>query len=207
MRKPALLLVMVLQASAESAYAKIPSAALSTVPPGITVVGGTSGTADPLGSATFVLRDAADNPLLFQEVVLDFSACSDVRLSPDMADPGIVVDCANKTVRGVTDLNGSVTFRAVGSASGPPRSISKCLAVRILGAPFFWLSVSADDLNGSNGVNLMDVSMAVADVHSGHYRARSDYDFDGQLDLIDISVLLRAVYAGGSTVSGLGCAQ
>jgi hypothetical protein len=67
------------------------------------------------------------------------------------------------------------------------------------------LAVADFDLDGQNGVTMRDLSLAAADVFSGRYRARSDYDFDGDDDLTDLSLLARAVFTGGSTTSGTPC--
>jgi hypothetical protein len=64
------------------------------------------------------------------------------------------------------------------------------------------LAVSTYDQDGVNGVNAFDLSIAYSDTVSGEYRARSDFDFDGDVDGLDIGRLYRAVLAGGSVSSG-----
>jgi hypothetical protein len=203
MIKPfALSVFLVLGAAA--AHADVPNAAASTKPPGLLLVGHTGSTADPLGSETFVIRHLSGAPMYGAVVTIDFSGCGDVRLSADALEPGFILDCGHKLIRGTTDQNGRVTFRIVGAASGSgARALPACAAVYADGVPFPSLGASTFDLDGSGGVNALDLSIVFSDMHSGHYQARSDFDFDGDVDVIDLSRLYQVMARGGSTESGL----
>ena len=53
--------------------------------------------------------------------------------------------------------------------------------------------------DGAGGVNGLDISIAAGDLFSHQYRARSDFDFDGDVDGIDLGILYRAMLSGGSS--------
>jgi hypothetical protein len=178
MKPLALSVLLVLGAAV--AHADVPSAATSTKPPGLLLAGHTGSTADPLASETFVIRHVSGTPMFGAVVTIDFSACSDVRLSADALEPGFFLDCAHKMIRGTTDQNGRVTFRIVGAASGSAaRALPACAAVFADGVLFPSLSASAFDLDGSGGVNGLDLSIAAQAAFSRTSTARSDFDFDG----------------------------
>src|SRR5262249_5434879 len=126
MTKPLALSVLLMLASA-AALADVPMRSTSTQPRGLPLVGHAAATADPLGSATFVIRDAANAAVSGALVVIDFSACTDVRLSADALEPGFSLDCTNHVIRGIADRNGQVTFHIVGEGNGAgPRALSAC---------------------------------------------------------------------------------
>jgi hypothetical protein len=197
-----LLLLLGLGAAAAGA-SSIPSVANSTLPKDLPLVGHAGSAADPVGSATFVLRLASNTPIPGAAVVLDFSACSDLRLSTDALEPGFTLDCTQRRITGTTDIFGQVTFRIVGAGNGgPPRALPACVAAYGNGVPLGSFHASAFDLDGMNGVSAADGSMLARDLFSGQYRARSDFDGDGDLDAIDLGLFARALFGGGSPASG-----
>jgi hypothetical protein len=137
--------------------------------------------------------------------MLDFSGCSDLRVAPDPSQPGTVVNCSSRTAYAYTDMNGEVTFRIVGNAAGAPGSAANCLRVYADGVPLPSPIVSALDLDGRNGADPIDLSIAYADIVSGQYRPRVDYDADGDSDALDLCFLYKAILARGSTSSGAVC--
>jgi hypothetical protein len=201
MKPPALLVLLLLGATA--AQADVPNAVTSAKPPGLRLVGYAGATADPLGSATFVIRKLSNVPMAGADVVIDFSACSDVRLSADALEPGFILDCDHRIIRGLTDAFGQITFRIVGAGNGaPPRALPACAAIYANGVLFPSLVASTFDLDGKNGVNVSDLSIAAGDLYSGSNRARSDFDFDGDVDGMDLGLLYRVMLRGGSSSSG-----
>jgi len=178
----------------------------SEVPGLITLVArGAGGAADPLGIFTVVVRDFNNVPHQNREVVLDFSHCSDIRLSADQGDPNVTVDCAGRSLRKVSDVNGEATFRVSGSATnfgGTQGAIGPCLDVSAAGVFFKSVRVATLDQDGLSGVDSEDLSLFLADYFSGQNFARSDYNGDGTLDGNDLSLWLAAFFAGGSAVSG-----
>ena len=190
-----------------TAQAGVPSASQCSEPAGIRLVGDNGATPDPLGSATFVIRHIDRAPVPGAEVIIDFSACSDVTVSPTALQPGVTFDCANHTVTAIADAFGVVTFDLVGVGNGgSPRSLPNCAAVYANGVPLQPVLVSSVDLDGRNGVNGIDASLFAADLFASTYRARSDLNGDGKVDGLDASIFAAALFGGGSTASGAtGC--
>ena len=182
------------------------------VPGLITLVArGADGTADPLGRFIVVVRDFNNVPEENDLVVLDFSSCPDIRLSSDQSDPGVIVDCLTRTVRGLTSWpTGSVTFRVIGSAvnsGASPGAIGPTLEVYADGVFLGAVRVAALDQNGIAGVNGDDFSLFLTDYFSGQPFARSDYDGNGAVDGNDLSLWLVAFFDGGSARSGGAACQ
>ena len=205
-RVTAILLVTLCLSLAAQAMAKIPDPANSVVPDLITLVGcGASGTPDPLGAFTVVVRDYGGMPHAGQVVVLDFQACPDLRVCAEQSDPNVLVDCASRTVRTFTDSDGRVTLRVIGCATNTgasPGSIGPSLDVYADGVFLKVVRVAALDQNGSGGVNAGDLSLFLSDYFSGQSFARSDYNGDGTLGANDLSRWMTAYFAAGSPMSG-----
>jgi len=182
----------------------VPSRTLTTAPRGVSLVG-QSGMPDIAGTVTYVVRDAAGIVVPGSIVWLDLSRCADVRLASDAVAPNTIVDCSRRSVQGVADVSGTVTFRIVGSGGGAPRTDPTCASAYADGVPLPAPIVSVYDLDGMNGVNGIDLSIATCDLFSGQYRPRCDYDADGDVDGIDIGLMARVLYGGGSQASGLPC--
>jgi hypothetical protein len=174
------------------------------MPTRLSLVGKTAGVPDPRGAATWVIRRFT-TPVPYANVWLDFSGCSDLRLSGDGLPPGQTLDCSGRIVSGVTDMSGTVTFDLVGAGAGAAGTLPGCLKVYANGMPLTSPVVSAFDLDGRNGVDLLDLSVAYGDVVSGQYRPRSDYDANGRVDLLDLSNLLGVMRDGASSNSGDLC--
>jgi hypothetical protein len=182
----------------------VPSSVLSSGPRGISLVGKNG--SDPSGTLTYVVRDAGGVPVVGSVVMLNFTNCSDLRLSSDLGSPNVTVNCPAHAAMAVTGYDGSVTFKVVGSGSGgPPRTMPACAGVYVDGVPLSPPIVTVYDLDGMNGVNALDLSVALGDVNSGQYRPRSDYDFDGDVDPLDLCILARVVFSGGQSASGATC--
>src|SRR5437016_4762136 len=102
-----------------SARADVPSAAHSTAPTYITLVGALGGVSDSAsGQFTVVVRGLTDEPFINASVVIDFSQCSDVAICSDQMDPRATVVCFAKTVRKFTNTSGAVTFTVLGGSNG-----------------------------------------------------------------------------------------
>jgi len=192
-------------AFASTAHAGAPTPDWCTVPARLNLVGVSSGLPDPLGTAVLVVRRFT-SPVPSCPVVLDFSECSDVRLSSDGLPAGQTLDCTTHQIRAFTDLEGRVTFDLVGASVGAPRTLPSCLKIYANGMPLHPPIVSTFDLDGRNGVDPLDLSIAFGDMNSGSYRPRSDYDGDGDVDPLDLSMMVGAMNGGGSTTSGAFCA-
>jgi len=215
------------------ASANVPSPANCDAPAFITVVGtnpnpspnagGAGFDVDPRGDFTVVVRDASNNPIQNSSVVVDFSLCSDIVLCQSVVT-GQLVDCVTKTVRGLTDVAGSVTLAVVGASNntGAVATVAapgcgangvKILADGVNISPGAGVTAAVFDQNGAiggNGVNALDLSLFSDDVGSAAlnatYRARSDYNYDLANSGLDLSVFADELGAAAlGTGSGLGC--
>jgi len=179
-----------------------PCCSNTTIPACIAVMGRNSaGVPDPLSEATVTVRDLANQPVAGASIVIDFSACAELRLCSDPHDPGVIVDCAARSVRTLTNAAGVARFRVTGwsvatpGTPGSPDHSGKIFADGVLlGSP----SVQIYDLD-RNGLSAPDLSDWLADFFSGNDAARGDYDCSGLLGPSDLSEWLRAYFAGGST--------
>src|SRR5262245_8191930 len=103
---------------ASAAMAGVPSAANSTTPSCISLVGSLGGVPDAAGTFNIIVRDLANNPLNGASVVIDLSGCLDLAICDDQLDANAVVNCGAKTTRKFTDALGSVTFIVLGGSNG-----------------------------------------------------------------------------------------
>ncbi len=115
------------------------------------------------------------------------------------------MDCTAHTISAISDLNGQVRYRILGSAAnsgGSPGAGLHCLRVFAEGILLTTLpTVQAYDQDGQGGLGPNDVSVLIADLFSGTYFGRSDYDCSQTLGSNDLSLWLTRFFAGGSTTS------
>lgn len=202
---------------------KVPDPARCVFPKWIRIVGSVHGgsVSDPLGAATIIIRDFANNPEPYATVTLDFSACCDIELCS--ATPGY--DCARHTVTGVTGPDGRITMTVLGAARDPGNRLSPqtfggaglngILVEANTGVGDVWLGNATAvtlDLNGagggSNGTTGADVSNLanlVGGVALGApYLGRGDINFDGQISASDVAALITQV-GRLALEGGVGC--
>jgi len=194
---------------ASAALANVPSPANSTKPAYIDVVGSLSGTADPGGAFTVIVRDFGGTPIANSQVVIDFLNCTDINLCTAVVGAS-VLDCPTRTVRGFTDGTGTVSFNIMGAgknsgnAAGPAGGCANILAD---GVSLFHPTVTAYDENGAltqNGVGASDLSAWVSDfghLGSSGYKGRSDFNHDGALGAGDLSFWVSR-FGSGKSASG-----
>ena len=95
-----------------------------------------------------------------------------------------------------TDINGQTRFetplRAGGWTEGPLLLMLNGMA--IVGSEVA-IRINSPDSNGDGAVNMTDLATFAADYH-GAYHFRSDFNFDGSIDLGDVVIL--AAKLGGS---------
>ena len=183
------------------ARAAVPSAAESTTPATIRLVGSTSGVPDTtMGRFLVVVRDLARNPKNGASVVVDFSSCPDVAICSDQLDPAEQVNCALKTVRSFTNIQGAVTFTILGvsNGAGHAASVANCARIIANGTPLRSPSVAVFDLDGVGGVGAGDLSVWLDDFGSGIPYGRSDFDGNGSIGSNDLSLWLTKFGAGTS---------
>lgn len=190
---------------ASAAFAGVPSAANSTVPSCVRLVGNSAGVPDAAGTFSVTVRDLANNPLNGASVVIDVSGCAELAICSDQLDAGATVNCAAKTTRKFTDAAGLVTFTVLGG-SGPAAVTllngGKIYANGVLiGSP----TVSAFDLDGGGGVGINDLSKWLGDFGTLQPYGRSDYDCSGGVGINDLSVWL-GVFGGLASQSSCAVA-
>lgn len=187
--------------AASAAMAGVPSATTSTQVGAVRLVGQSGGVADVTAAITYVIRDAANNPVPGSTVILNFSGCTDSRLSNTVFGAGIVTNCAAKTVTGVTNAAGQVVITVAGAGGLGAVMGTKCVAVTADGVPFSNIAGATADYNALGGVDALDISTCGGDVFSIPYQQRSDFSGDGSNDALDISVLGSIVFSPGSDFS------
>ena len=192
---------------ASAAFAGVPSAANSTVPTGIAVVGHLSGTADPVGLFSVTVKDVAGNPMNGASVVVDFSGCADIKICAQaeqtaVSNPGALVNCAAKTIRLFTNGSGVVSFDILGG-SRPGLGTSHANAGRVfangvlIGSP----SVAAYNLDGAGPINATDFGLFLTDFALDNTLARSNFKFSGVINATDLGKILTVFAAGKSATS------
>ena len=187
---------------AGAAMASVPSAAQSTIPAGIKLVGTTAGVADPLGQFTVTVRDLAGNVIANSAVVVDFTlAVPDIKFQQTQPFAGLTTDGPTRTVRALSNASGIATFRIVGrSTTGAFAGFQKG-KIQADGVLLGNVTVAAFDLDGSNGVGANDLATWLGDFGAAAAAGRSDYDFSSSLGANDLATWLGDFGAGGSTVS------
>src|SRR4029453_10562569 len=161
------------------------------------------GPAVPFGvliTKQIIVRDCHALAIPNATVTLDFSLCSgpgpdqEFRLGASQPHhPGVLTNCAAKTVSAVTDIQGVATFRIVGGAergpgsppgyAGLPVASAGCVRVYADGAFIGRLVASAADQDLAGGMTPADVALIAGDRLAylmvpgpSTYRARSDFD-------------------------------
>ena len=191
--------------AASAAMAGVPSAANSTTPSCVPLVGSSAGVPDAFGTFTVIVRDLANNPLSGASVVVDLSGCSELALCNDQLDANALVTCISKTTRKFTDGLGSVQFIVLGGGNGSP-------AATLLGGGKIFANgtliasptVNANDENGLGGLGAADLSAFLGDFASGNPYGRSDFDCSNALGAADLSKWLTLFAGGTSTSSCIG---
>lgn len=189
--------------AASAAFAGVPSAANSTVPNCIQLVGSSVGVVDAAGAFSVTVRDLANNPLNGASVVIDLSGCSDLAICDDQLDAGALTNCASKTVRKFTDASGVVSFAILGGSNGIGNATTLLGGAKIfangvlIGSP----TANAFDLDGANGVGINDLAVWANDYGSGNNYGRSEYDCNGSVGINDLSLWVINYGIGASAES------
>ena len=188
---------------ASAAMAGVPSAANSTTPTCITLVGSLAGTPDGAGLFNITVRDLANNPLNGASVVIDLSGCLDLAICNDQLDANALVNCGAKTTRKFTNASGQVSFIVLGGSNGAGNASTLLGGGKIFanGTLIQTPTVSAFDLDGSSGVGANDLSAWLTDFGSGQNFGRSDYDCSNTIGANDLSVWLTEFGNGTSAAS------
>lgn len=186
------------------ALADTPPGNNSTIPAHVTLVArGPAGPDAAAGTVVVTVRDFSAAPVAGADVVLDFSACADVRLAEDQGDPGLSVNCPLHWVRATTDAAGVAQFTVMGSASGglSPADPPSCLRIYADGVLLGGVSVAILDRDGVGGLTTADLSGWAADYFGGTNPSRADLDGNGAVTVADLAMWARAFFGGDDVLS------
>ena len=178
-----------------------PEPANSTIPSLIVLVGHDgSGTPDPGGQFTVVMRDLANNPvpnatIRVQLVATDVGFCSSQAAGLSLVLPD--------AIEGHTDAAGIFTASIKGIGVGPTSHTYGGVQIYGNGQLFGTPNIAAIDLDGSGGAGINDLALWLADFGSGINYLRDDFDGSGGIGANDLAVWL-AYYGKG--LSAAGCA-
>jgi hypothetical protein len=206
---------------AASAPADIPEPYNFIVPAYIDVVGSRDGIADAHGQFTVTARDLAGNPLVGMEIKVVIN-CPDIRICTAPVAPGQTNSCLQPggSATATTDANGVATFIICGAATNTGGSAIGCgaLGASICGdfePQYGWVLVSRatvavydqDGAATNAGLEVTDISAWLGDlgkIATNGYKGRSDYSHNGMLDVVDFSLLLKALGQGNSRQGSAG---
>src|SRR5262245_17491549 len=142
----------------------LPSAALSSVPSAVLLVGrDASGDLDPAGRFTVEVHNLVDQPMPGVVVVISFLDCGATRMAASGYPDGISANCAPsaRLVRMTTDANGRATFIVPGGGAGATQALN-CARIFANGTLMGEVHVATADLDGSGGVGANDISLWLA---------------------------------------------
>jgi hypothetical protein len=195
-----MLLTAAIASGASAREPSFPGWPYATFPSVIILVGHDgAGNADPLGEFAITVMDIAGDPLENVSVVLDFTACTDLRIANAQLVAGESVECtaSGAKVTMYTAADGVARFRIVGGAlnTGSPEGAG------MLAVPVVVADVSVGDITaatvdqaGLDGVSGNDGSLLEADYFNAAEVGRSDLDGNGALGANDWSILSQAYF-------------
>ena len=198
--------------AAGTASAGVPSAGNTTRPGAVVLVpkDPTQPLAAAAALATFIVRDAANNPVPNSVVVINASGCTgtEIRLSSNQPHAGVFVNCAAKSVSAVTNGAGTATFRLLGRIGTHPGfatgKVSGCGSVTADGVPLGPINVAIADQNGAGGCNAADGALFLADRDNGgspKNQARSDFNGAAGVNAADGAIFLQLRDFSGADVT------
>lgn len=186
-RKATLLLSACGLLAASAVFADVPDPGNSSFNI-LNLVGHDGVSPDPFSPFTVNVKDIAGNPIQGSVVVVDFSLCSDISFCEDQLGNS-TADCATRTVRKSTDVNGDATFNIIGGVrtteylafpAGSPCNCVKVYAdgVLIVEAVDEPVNAGAFDLDNTDGAGGADLTLWIDDFGGTLNPPRSDYDHD-----------------------------
>lgn len=194
------------------AFAGVPSPGNSTIPLRINLVGHDIGTGQPdaaqlFSSVSVTVRDLGNNPIANSSVVIDFSGCiSDTRIGDVQPLAGLAVNCGTKGVSALTDVAGVATFTIEGGGiAAAPAHAFGAGKVYADGVLLGNINVGLFDLNGTTGVDGLDLALFGGDVFSPGAEDRADYDNSGAVDGLDLAVMGAAIFGTSSASAATYC--
>lgn len=204
MRRVAILAATALMAAiaALPADATTPEPPNGIIPAHVNVVGfGPGGPDTQTGQVTVIVRDLANNPIPGVQIAFDFSGCPDVSIATDQHDPALAVNCGFRHVTGITGADGSAALTIVGGGTSAPAGPPQALSIYGDGVFLGRVSVGVLDRDGVGGLSGQDLSLWVTDLFALTNPPRSDYNGDGNVGALDLSVWAAAYFNGHNTES------
>ena len=195
---------------AGAAHASVPTppstpGSTSTMPSAIYVVGARAGVPDTRG--TFRVHVAQfPAPIAGAQVRVDASIDPDLRMELTGSGSTATTNCNGPSLTAITDRNGDVDITVMGASTGNPGRVGSC-EVQIIanGVLFGTIPVAILDLDGKGGIGINDLSLLLADLGTGEFIGRDDYDFSGTIGVNDLSVWIEAFGTGNSSESAVLC--
>jgi hypothetical protein len=180
-----------------------PSAANSTIPSHVLLVGLDAGVPhSAMGEFVIVVRDLADIPESDRLVEVRFQVCPGARIASDQAQAAVSSQCATHGITSISDVDGVVRMTAVGAGDpSAPHGAGPCASVYAGGVFLGLVAVSYLDQDGASGLGAGDLSVWLSDFVTGDPIGRSDYDGNGSLGALDLSLWLTAYASGGQVHS------
>ena len=206
-RKAAVLAACGVIFGAAVAYAGVPSPVWSITPDRINLVGHSIGTGQPDGAQLFstvtvTVLDLGQNPIANSSVVFDFSGTlSDTRIGDVQPLAGLTANCGTHGVSALTDVAGVATFTIEGGGIAGAPAHAFAVRVDLRGS----VNVGLYDLNGTTGVDGLDLSLFGADLYSAGAEDRTDYDNSTVVDGLDLSVFGAALYGTSNASAATYC--
>ena len=183
---------------------QLPSISESKFPTHIRLVGSSGGVGDDArGRFSIEVVDLSGAPLYNARIELQFFDAPDLAVCTDQLDPGVLVQCPNKTVRKITDWMGKLSLTILGGIRSAPGTGTRSPSAKLYCNDYLMstLSVAAFDLDGVGGLGAADLTAWLTDFASGLPCGRSDYDGNGTLGATDLAEWLTAFASGASLES------
>jgi len=211
-RKAAVLAACGVIFGAAVAFAGVPSPGNSDTPLRINLVGHAIISGQPDGAQLFstvtvTVRDLGNNPIANSSVVFDFSGnLSDTRIGDVQPLAGLTANCGTHGVSALTDVAGVATFTIEGGGiAGAPAHAFGAGKIYADGVLLGSVNVGLYDLNGTTGVDGLDLSLFGADLYSAGAEDRTDYDNSTVVDGLDLSVFGAALYGTSNASAATYC--
>lgn len=184
------------------AMADVPDAGTSSKPACIILVGDNGTRVDSSGTFKIVVHDLIGNTVANSNVVLDFSACTEVHIANQASQlfTGMTITPVGKKVSAISNNVGVAWFDIEG-AIDPSLAVapSGCIVVAADNVPFGTMTATAINTDVRLGVGTLNPVNA-ADVAfllqrqlpvPQPYKASSDLNCDGTMNGADTSILLQ----------------
>lgn len=187
--------------AAAAAAGNLPDPPHAIVPDHLSLAALSADGPDREGAFQVTVFDLANNPVPLADVLVDLSACADLR--PCAVEiPGQTWYAPSRAWRVFADARGVARFVVPGGSTGAPATVfAPCARIYADGVLLATVPVAIYDLDGSHGLGAADLSLWLAEFLGGAPSPRADYDGSGHVSAADLSILLRVMGQGTSIAS------